>query len=54
MTRFAVLALFAATPALAHPGPHVHPHGGDTWLILGLALIVVAGGLAVARARGRR
>lgn len=29
---------FLATPALAHSGPHLHPHGGEAWL----ALVVLA------------
>lgn len=38
-------ALLAATPALAHPGMHLHPHG------IGLAILVLvasvfAGGFA--------
>ncbi|WP_147108712.1 LPXTG cell wall anchor domain-containing protein [Tateyamaria sp. syn59] len=42
--RFALAApLVMATPALAHPGPHTHPHGSEPWLVaMGLALIAVA------------
>ena len=43
-----------ATPALAHTGTHLHPHGDETpWglvLLAGLALAAVAGVLAL-RAR---
>ncbi len=57
MTRLFPLtaALLAAGPALAHPGAHLHPHDGASWLAVagGLAVIALAGGLAVARQRGR-
>ncbi len=34
----------AATPALAHEGGHLHPHGAESWLALlpAVALIVTA------------
>ncbi|MBF9042677.1 peptidase M23 [Rhodobacterales bacterium HKCCE4037] len=39
MTRLLPVALaLVATPALAHPGAHLHPHGGESWLIIALAL----------------
>lgn len=37
-------ALLAAAPALAHDGAHLHPHGFEAALALGL---VVAGAVAV-------
>lgn len=37
------LATFAASPALAHPGAHVHPHAESAVpVLLGIAVIAVA------------
>ncbi|WP_439123191.1 hypothetical protein [Marivita sp.] len=48
--------IMTATPVLAHPGEHTHPHDGAHWLTLasGLGLLVVAGGLAFAKSRSRK
>jgi len=49
MKKFSAIALgFVATPALAHPGAHLHPHGSETALALfaGLAVIASAGAMA--------
>ncbi|MFW2542398.1 hypothetical protein ACN2XU_07130 [Primorskyibacter sp. 2E107] len=48
--------MLAAGPALAHPGAHVHPHDGASWMVVAgaLAVLAVAGGVAVARARANR
>ena len=40
---FAVVALFAGSPVLAHSGAHIHPHGFEG-VALGLALIAGAVG----------
>ncbi|MHC0053988.1 hypothetical protein [Actibacterium sp. D379-3] len=52
MKRLITLAagLTAATPALAHDGMHLHPHGVDvaTALLMGGALVVIAAAAAVA------
>lgn len=50
------IAMAWSSAATAHPGAHVHPHDGAHWLIVvsALALIVFAGGLALARSRFRR
>ncbi|EEX11391.1 hypothetical protein SL1157_A0056 [Ruegeria lacuscaerulensis ITI-1157] len=37
-------ALMAA-PALAHDGPHLHPHDSGTWLVL--VLLLAIGGVAI-------
>ncbi|MGV6803587.1 MAG: hypothetical protein ACWA49_05215 [Ruegeria sp.] len=37
-------ALMAA-PALAHDGPHLHPHDAGTWLTL--VLLLAVGGVAI-------
>ncbi|KEO50899.1 hypothetical protein [Thioclava pacifica] len=37
---FALLAMLAAGPALAHDGVHMHPHGFEN--VLALALIAAA------------
>lgn len=50
-TTYTILAtLFAAAPALAHNGAHLHPHGFEG-LLVGCAVIAVAGGMALAKAR---
>ncbi|MFC4667895.1 hypothetical protein ACFO5X_04960 [Seohaeicola nanhaiensis] len=56
MKRLALLAGLAATPALAHPGAHLHPHGSGDWLavVMGLVVIAAAGGLIYARNRTRK
>ena len=45
--------LFLAAPVAAHTGAHLHPHGSES-LPLGLALIALAGGVALLRAGLRR
>ena len=47
--KYVLPAILFATPALAHPGAHVHPHGGDIWLIA--ALVLVAGTLLAVKLR---
>ena len=51
----ASLAL-AATPALAHSGDHLHPHGAGNWLAICLSLVAlgVAGAVAVSHIRNRK
>jgi hypothetical protein len=53
MTRLALAASAAliATPALAHDGPHLHPHGLEAgWGILAAALaLATLGGIALWR-----
>ncbi|ETX15251.1 hypothetical protein OCH239_18415 [Roseivivax halodurans JCM 10272] len=55
MLRSAPFILLAA-PAAAHPGAHVHPHDGASWLAVvgALAVLVLAGGVVAARRRNRR
>ena len=49
--KFAAPLVLFASPALAHSGAHMHPHGVEGWVV-GLAIIAVAGTIAaVARAR---
>ena len=50
MKRFHALAAamtLTAGPALAHSGAngaaHVHPHGAEAWIALGLAAVIAAG-----------
>lgn len=38
--RFVLVA--AASPAIAHPGPHMHPHGVEGWMV-GLGILALAG-----------
>ena len=59
MTRIAMPALIftaAATPVLAHPGGHLHPHDGANWLaiVAALAVVALALRLVLARTRGRK
>lgn len=45
-----ILSVFAASPALAHGGVHIHPHGTEVpLLLLGTGLIAVAAVLAYKR-----
>ena len=37
----ALIATLAASPAMAHAGPHLHPHGGEA-LLVALLLIGAA------------
>jgi hypothetical protein len=39
--KLTVLATLAATPALAHAGPHLHPHGAEA-AAAGLVLAALA------------
>ena len=52
----AVMAALVATPALAHSGNHLHPHGAGNWLAICLSLVAVgvAGVVAVSHFRGRK
>ena len=56
MRYLAIMALaLASGPAFAHVTDAPHVHGDQVGaLMVGLALIVVAGGVAVARTRARR
>jgi hypothetical protein len=40
-----------ASPAWAHGGAHVHPHGAEGWLMVVAALVVIAGAVSIARGR---
>ncbi|MEY8837827.1 hypothetical protein AB9K41_02175 [Cribrihabitans sp. XS_ASV171] len=43
MTRYIFPALtVVAGPALAHSGPHLHPHGAGDWLTVALGLGLTA------------
>ncbi len=48
--KYLPVALFAATPALAHEGAHLHPHDGGMWL----GIVAVLAGLALIVAKVRR
>ena len=51
--RTIAILLLAATPAAAHDGVHLHPHGIDAgWMLL--AATAVAAGAAAIRVRNRR
>ncbi|WP_206080277.1 LPXTG cell wall anchor domain-containing protein [Pacificoceanicola onchidii] len=53
MRGILVAMALTAGPALAHPGVHVHPHDGASWMTVAgaLAVLALAGGLAVRRSR---
>jgi hypothetical protein len=51
MTRILVPTLLIGTPALAHDGLHLHPHGVEYGWIIACVLGALAG-LALARLRG--
>ncbi len=42
--RPVLVFLSTAAPAFAHPGPHLHPHDGGSWLavVAGLGVIDAA------------
>ena len=42
-TALHLAALTLASPALAHGGAHLHPHGGDLWMAVILAAVLAAG-----------
>jgi uncharacterized protein (TIGR03382 family) len=42
MLRLALPLLLLASPALGHPGPHLHPHGAEVSLSAMLAALAVA------------
>lgn len=48
--RFAVPFALLASPAFAHNGAHLHPHGVEGWVV-GLGLLVLIGGAIAVRVR---
>ena len=42
-----VAAAVLATPALAHDGAHLHPHGTESWLALLPAVALIATALLI-------
>ena len=52
MIRLLPLTLLA-TPALAHDGAHLHPHGVEGWVI-GLGLLALIGGAIAIAAKVRK
>ncbi|MDU8912031.1 hypothetical protein [Aestuariicoccus sp. MJ-SS9] len=56
ISTIATVAGLWAGAAAAHPGAHVHPHEGASWLVVAAALGVIglAARLAVVRARAGR
>ncbi|MGP6086891.1 hypothetical protein [Antarctobacter jejuensis] len=40
-------AAVLATPALAHGGGHLHPHGAESWLALLPAVALIATALVI-------
>ncbi|MBV2361702.1 LPXTG cell wall anchor domain-containing protein [Thalassococcus sp. CAU 1522] len=56
MKRWALVLAMLAGPVAAHPGAHVHPHDGASWLaVLGaLSVVALAGGVAAVGLRRKR
>jgi hypothetical protein len=53
--RYTLPLLVLASPATAHPGAHLHPHGVEGWMIgLGLLACGVAAGVLIRARRGRK
>ena len=49
--KYALPLALLASPAIAHPGAHLHPHSVEGWVVgLGLLAIVAASAIAI-RAR---
>lgn len=36
--KYALPLVLLGTPALAHPGAHINPHGGEVWIALAFLL----------------
>ena len=51
-TAIALMASFIATPALAHGGTHMHPHGMES--AVAFVIVAVIAALAAGFAIGRR
>lgn len=49
-----ILAMLAASPAFAHSGAHLHPHGAVTWIAVTLAALTVGGTMALVHVRRRK
>ncbi len=49
--RYTVPAILFATPVLADPGSHLHPHDGGAWLLTILGLVLAGGVLWAVTAR---
>lgn len=54
MKCLTALATLAASPALAHPGVHGHPHGVELWMAVGASLVVIAVACGIAYTRSRK
>ena len=53
--RYTLPLLLAASPALAHPGAHTHPHAVDGWMVgLGLLACGIVAGVVLRNRRARR
>lgn len=47
----ALITALAASPALAHGGAHLHPHGSEPFLLVGFLAVIGAIALGVFRRR---
>ena len=56
MKKLALALVAMGGQAAAHPGAHLHPHDGASWLAVAgaLAVLALAGGIAVAQVRRRK
>ncbi|MFO7757961.1 MAG: LPXTG cell wall anchor domain-containing protein [Roseovarius sp.] len=49
--RFILTVLLLPAPALAHSGPHLHPHGIDVMWLVVVGLLALGGGYLIGRGR---
>ncbi len=42
LSTLSLAAIATASPALAHGGAHIHPHGAGTWIALACAGVLAA------------
>jgi len=49
--RYILPVLLQPVPALAHSGPHLHPHGIDAMWLVVVGVLALAGGYMIGRGR---
>ena len=53
--KYSLPLALVGSPALAHPGAHMHPHAVEGWVIgLGLLACGLVAGLVLGNWRGRK
>ena len=51
--KYTLPLLILATPAVAHPGGHIHPHGLELWVAAATLLLYGVGRLVQAKVRAK-